>query len=110
MVSRKSARKPASQVRIARERVQILFRLAGREFRPHPERSHRYVQLARRIAMRYNIRLPRELKRRVCKKCHRYLVPGANCKVRTCQKIVVVVCLECGAAARYPLKPKQTYK
>ena len=103
-MAKKSAGRPAYQTRIAKERVQILFNLAGKEFKKHPERSHRYVQLARRIAMRYNIRLPQELKRRVCKKCHRYLVPGVNCRVRMSMKTLTVVCLGCGTTARYPLK------
>jgi len=101
--------KPAYQLRIARERIKILFELADKEFKNHPERSHRYVQLARRIAMRYNVRIPRELKRRICKGCHRYLVPGVNCRVRTSQKMLTITCLNCGRIARYPLKGK-TYK
>ena len=37
------------------ERINKLFEQAKSEFESHPERSHRYVALARKIAMRYNI-------------------------------------------------------
>jgi len=47
-------------VRIARDRVSQLFALAEREsLGGHPEIADRYVTLARRIGMRYNVRLLR---------------------------------------------------
>ena len=35
---------------IAKERMDILFSLAEKEFIEYPERSHRYVELARKIS------------------------------------------------------------
>ena len=105
-MSRKASRKPAYQTRIAKERIEILFSQAGKEFRKHPERSDRYVQLARKIAMRYNVGVPGELKKRFCRKCQSYLVPGANCKVRTAKKTLSVMCLKCGTTTRHPIGPK----
>jgi ribonuclease P protein subunit RPR2 len=100
---RRSA-KPAWQQEIALERIKILFGLAGRESGKHPARSNRYAGLARRIGMRYNVKIPKEESRRVCKKCCRYLVPGKNCVVRSNSRrqAMEMKCLECGHVTRYP--------
>jgi len=63
---RARGRKPLWQQKIARERIQILFSLAEKEIKKHPERSRRYIELARKLGLRYNVRLPRELKRKFC--------------------------------------------
>ncbi len=108
---RKPGRKQAWQKGVGTERIKILFDLASQEFKSHPERSTRYVQLARKIAMRYNIRMPRGLKKKFCKKCYKYLVPGVNCRVRTraTQKSVIIKCLECGNIMRDPYGKKSIY-
>ena len=67
---------------IAAERINELFRQADIRFKSNPALSDRYVEIARKIAMKYKVRIPRELKRRFCKHCHKYIVPGANCRVR----------------------------
>jgi ribonuclease P protein subunit RPR2 len=95
------------QKRIARERIQILFDLANQEFAKHPERAHRYVELARKIAMRCRVRIPRELKMKFCKNCYKYIMPGVNCKVRLLARCVVYHCRECGKDMRYPYKIKR---
>jgi len=96
------SRKPAWQQRIARERISILFDLAKKEIKKHPERSRRYVELARKIGLRYNVRLPKELKRKICKKCNMLLVPGVTCKVRLKENKIVIYCLACKSIYRYP--------
>lgn len=87
---------------LAIQRVERLFKLADEEFGSHPERSDRYVFIARKIGMRYRVRLPGELKRRVCKRCYCYLVPGSNSRVRLRDNYVVITCLKCGNQMRYP--------
>ena len=78
--------------------MEILFDLAGKESGKHPERSKRYVELARKIAMRYNVRLTKEMKMKFCRKCSSYLRPGVNLKVRNRKdkQAVIITCLECG--------------
>ncbi len=90
------------QRRIARERINILLERAGRVFQPDPLLSKRYVELARSIGMKYNVRLTKKDKLKLCKKCNSFLVPGVNCRVRTHEKRVVVTCLECGHVRRIP--------
>lgn len=90
------------QQRIAKERIQILFELAEKNFKFHPERSRRYTELARKIGLRYNVRLGKELKRKFCKNCNSLLVPGKTSKVRldSKRKIIVINCLQCNKIYR----------
>lgn len=87
---------------MAYERVLRLFELADMEFRKHPERSDRYVQLARRIGMRYRVRMPPELKHRICRHCHSYLVQGATARTRLQGTHISTTCLACGKQMRKP--------
>jgi ribonuclease P protein subunit RPR2 len=109
---RKHSPKPAWQQGIGRERIERLFSLAEKEFSSHPERSHRYVSLARKIAMRYNIRISPELKSRYCRKCYKYLKPSINCRVRTSasQRAVIITCMECGHVMRHPYRKEKRLK
>lgn len=70
------SKKPDWQQDIAKERIQVLFDLAEKEFKKYPERSRRYVQLARKIGLRYNVRLPKEIKRSFCKNAMDYCCPA----------------------------------
>ena len=79
-----------------------LFELAEENFKTHPDRAQRYTSLARLISMRYQVRLTREQKRRICKHCYRYLVPGCNCRIRLKNGTVLTTCMDCGRQSRYP--------
>jgi len=98
--------KHITQKKIALERIEKLFRQAEKAFEKHPDRSKRHVELARKIAMRFNIQIPKSLRRKFCRKCNSYLVPGKNCQVRTSskQRAVIVKCLECNNISRYPYR------
>jgi ribonuclease P protein subunit RPR2 len=89
--------------KIARDRVTMLFTQARKAFFTHPERSHRYVELARRIAMRQRIRIGREFRQQYCRHCSSFLVPGSTSRVRVHGGYVVVTCLCCGNRRRYPV-------
>ena len=89
--------------RIAAERMTTLFRLAETEaLHRRMERARRYVDLARRIGMRYNVRVPSPFKRSFCKKCLAFLLPSVNARVRVGRGRVVVTCTACGSIQRYP--------
>ena len=85
---------------MAHQRIILLFELADHEFRTHPERSNRYVRLARRIGMRYRVRIPGELKQRICKQCHSYLVEGTTARTRLQGTHITTTCLVCGKQMR----------
>lgn len=109
---RRSGRKPKSWQSVAKERIKILLDLAAKEFKSNPDRSKRYVQLAKKIGMRYNVRIPKELKRKFCKNCYVYLMPGVTCRVRTrgVQQAVITTCLKCGNVTRHPYRKEKTAK
>jgi len=93
--------------RIARERVHILFKLAREAIHRHPDLAQKYVRTARKIAMAARIKLPREYRRQVCRKCKSFILPGVNCRVRIQPRRephIVITCLECGKHMRIPLK------
>ncbi len=100
---RKKDRKPFN-VDMAEQRIRRLFDLAEQAFPARPDLANRYVEIARRISMRHRASIPPGLKKRVCKKCGAFLVPGGNSRVRLDGKNAIVTCLECGALRRYPYK------
>jgi len=102
----KYSKKSEAQARIAKERIDTLFAEAKNAFREDPSLSHRYVQLARKIAMKYKLKIPSKYRRQYCKHCYRYLMPGENSRVRTREGKLVVYCLECKKYSRYVIKRK----
>ena len=92
--------------KIALERIKILFKQAQEEFSKHPERSNRYVTLARKIAMKTKTKIPANLKKRFCKHCYSYLQPGINCRIRTKNKKVIYYCFKCKKYMRFPYLKK----
>lgn len=99
--------KPNFLLQIARERIEILLNLAEKELKTHPERARRYVDLARKLGMKYNIRFPKKLKRKFCKKCGVVWIPGYNVMVRVnSRKKAVEYRCECGAVRCFPLNKK----
>jgi ribonuclease P protein subunit RPR2 len=101
-MKKRYSKKPVEQRRIAKERIDILFRQAKDVFKEDSKLSDRYVELARKIAMKYKVRIRAELKRRFCKHCYKYLMPGVNCRVRMHNGKVVYYCFNCKRFMRFP--------
>ncbi len=104
---RTRGKKPEYQMNIAKERIDILLGLADKELKGHPERTKRYVELARKIGTRYNIRLDKEQKRTFCKSCNIILKQGVTSKQRIEDGKIVIKCLECNKIYRYPFKKRE---
>jgi len=100
----KHHKKPASQVEIAKKRIKFLFTEAKNTFKINQNLANKYVKTARRIAMKYKINLPSSLKKRFCKNCCSYLVPGINSRVRIHKHRVIYYCLNCRHYMRHPVK------
>ncbi len=66
--------------------------------------AQRYMWLIRRISMKYNYELPREIKHSYCKHCKTLFVPGENCRVRLHRKRVIYTCYSCNKFTRLPYK------
>ncbi|MGC8628601.1 MAG: ribonuclease P protein component 4 [Candidatus Micrarchaeia archaeon] len=92
---------------IAKERILLLLDMAEQNAHENTEQSRalekRYVRLAKRISAHYRIKIPKELKHRICKRCDNFMVPGINCKVRVSGSFLVYKC-ECGNEKRIFLK------
>jgi ribonuclease P protein subunit RPR2 len=100
----------AAQARdIARERIELLFMLAMLNHPLHPERSDRYVQIARKISMRTRVGMPSRMKRMFCKHCGCYL-PASGRRVRLIEGVISSTCLKCGKQSRIPYKESQSVK
>lgn len=101
-------RKKGQERKIARERIDALFSLAEQEaLKGNLARADRYVELGQKIGMRYNVRLPSEFKRRVCKGCHAFLLPPKTARVRIGGSRLVTTCLKCGTIMRFPYLREQ---
>ena len=96
-------------VRVARERISDLFALAETEAkRGDGTLPNRYVALARRIGMRYNVRLPPEFGALYCRGCSTFWIEGRTVRTRLRGGHQVRTCLRCGRARRLPLGPRAT--
>ena len=89
---------------VATERISILLDEAEKNFSKYPERSHRYAEIARKIKLKYRVKMAPNLKRRLCKKCHKFMVPGKNCRIRIHSSRLIYTCTECGDIRRFSLK------
>lgn len=89
---------------IAKERINILFDQADEIFNKHPKLADRYVELARKIAMKARIRIPKELKRKFCRNCYSFLKPGINCRIRTRDKKIIYYCMNCKKYTKIMIK------
>lgn len=113
---RKYRKKPVLQRKIARERIEELFKQADKRMTKKRINStdkalaNRYVSLARKIAMKYKVKIPTNLKRRFCRHCYKYLKPGFNCRVRLAKSRVIYYCLECRRFMRFVYKSKKAKK
>ena len=87
--------------RIAEERIVKLFVEAENMFNEYPNLSQRYVELARKIATRYNVRFNKDQKRLFCKNCNAYLKQGKNSTIRLQHGKIVLKCSECGYVRRW---------
>ena len=95
--------------RIAYRRIRILFTLAKQIVHERPDLADRYVEIARRIAMKARIHLPKEFRLLLCRHCKRFILPGVNCRVRIQPRRephVTITCLRCGGHIRIPLRRK----
>ncbi len=90
---------------LARQRIVRLLRLADEVYSKEPELGLRYGELARRLALRTRVRIPKEWKWRYCKRCGSFLYPGINADVRIRDRRLphlVIRCRLCGEVRRIP--------
>lgn len=86
------------QKKIAKERIQTLFEQAQDA---EQKLANRYVTLARKIGMKFRVRIPSNFKRRYCKHCYNYFRSG-NSTIRLVNQKIVYHCLKCKKYSRFP--------
>ena len=101
---RKHKQKPVKFQKIATERINSLFKQAKEIFYLDPKLSNRYVQLARKIAMRYKVKIESKYKRQYCKHCYIYFIPPKTCRVRTKNGKLIYSCFNCKKFSRFGYK------
>jgi ribonuclease P protein subunit RPR2 len=92
------------QRKLALTEISNIFDKAKEAFDKKPDLANKYAKKARRTALKYKVKLPLKLKRRICKNCHSYLVPGKNLRVRTNKGHMVYCCLNCKGFMRIGYK------
>lgn len=89
------------------QRIEILIANALETAKSDPELAQKQASLAKRISMKFRVRLPYEIRQLYCKKCKRFIVPGRDARVRvgrTSTKMVRITCLSCGHVYRKIIK------
>jgi len=80
-----------------------LFSKAKEIIKQDERMAARYIKKAKRIAMRHNLRMPREIRKRFCRRCYSLFTLN-NSKTRIKHGFIVIHCLKCGRIYRY--KPR----
>jgi len=101
---RKYSKKAVEDIKIAKDRIDRLFSQADDIFSQDSALSDRYVDLARKLAMKFKVKLKSEYRRKFCKHCYKYLRSGANARVRTQNGKLVYSCFSCKKFSRFGLK------
>ncbi len=88
-----------SNRKIALERIEILFELAEKA---EDKLADRYVYLARKIAMRFNLKLPKTLKQKFCHHCYIYFkLDRVTVRTNAKNKAIEYTCSVCSKVTRY---------
>jgi ribonuclease P protein subunit RPR2 len=91
-------------VSVARDRMAILIGRAEEVSRnDQADLARRYVELARRIGTRYNVRIPPALKDRFCPGCSTFFREGLTVRTRLNPGGRTRTCLQCGRIRRQRL-------
>ena len=101
-MSKRAGRRTQGHEKLARERIERLFTLAEESSKnDNPEESKRLVELARLIGKRYNQRLSKSQRIKICRKCNSFLNSGNSRNRLSPKGWKVVTCLDCGSVIRH---------
>lgn len=92
---------------IVLERMQILIQNAISNAKKNPELAQRQASLAKKLSMKYRIRMPYDLRMNFCKKCKKFIVPGFTARIRLGRsdvKSIRVTCNFCNHTYRKIIK------
>lgn len=105
--ARKFGKKKVMRQNIAKERIKILLAQAETQaLAGEMELANRYAFLARKIGMRYQVKMPRGFKLKFCRNCNSFLLPGQNVRYRMTGGRLTRQCLKCNSYYRLPFGGK----
>lgn len=94
-----------NQKKIAKQRIKKLFILAEKQaYNGKYNLSDRYVKLARKLSMKYLVRIPKKYKRFFCKHCYSYFYPAITCRTRISKGKIILFCKKCKKYTRILFK------
>ncbi|MBN1544503.1 ribonuclease P [Candidatus Woesearchaeota archaeon] len=100
-------RKPDDTIKIANQHIASLLEQAKEAATSNPSLADRYVALARKVAMKFRIRMQPSQRRLFCPHCYRFMLPSKNLRVRVHEHRVIYYCLDCKKFWRRPLGKKR---
>ena len=104
-MSRRNPKDKKYQKIIAKKRIDRLFCIAYENATQGKfSLANRNVEIARKISMKYLVKIPKKHKLRFCKHCYSYLLPGENCRIRVSRGKLIIFCSTCKKYYRMPLK------
>ena len=91
-----------SKKQIASRRIEILFNNAILNAKINPELAERQAQIAKKISMKFKIKMPFEVSSSFCKNCKKFIAPGIASKVRLGNKpkSIRITCTYCNHTYR----------
>jgi len=100
----KKRTKQSDAKRLARARIKLLWEQASEIANTDPKDARRRMQVAFRVAQKARIKVPQDIKRKICRQCGMVLVSGESYRVRmrnNRSKHLTVTCVACGNITRY---------
>ena len=87
---------------IATRRIQVLFNNALLNAKNNPGLAERQAQIAKKISMKFKIKMPFEVSSSFCKKCKKFIPPGVRSKIRlgSKPKSIRITCSYCNHTYR----------
>ena len=91
-----------SKKEIATKRMKILYNNAVLSARNNPELAQRQALIAKKISMKFKIKMPFEVSSSFCKKCKKFIAPGITSKIRlgSKPKSIRITCSYCNHTYR----------
>ena len=91
-----------SKKQIATRRIEILFNNALSNAKNNPRLAEKQAEIAKKISLKFKIKMPFEISSSFCKKCKKFIPPGVRSKIRlgSKPKSIRITCSYCNHTYR----------
>jgi ribonuclease P protein subunit RPR2 len=91
-----------SKKQIATRRIEILFYNALSNAKNNPGLAQRQAEIAKKISLKFKIKMPFEVSSSFCKNCKKFIAPGIASKIRlgSKPKSIRITCTYCNHTYR----------